>query len=527
MFGLTRDFVQQDGIRMVLGGREGMPISRLNTVQSRMLSSLSIPHHLRLFLKEVDLSVTLEYSVSGKKLLSHLLKRARLSLAELYGLLLQIAQGMEDGRLHMLRPEQYALHEDYIFIEGPLQTGKVYLAYVPLQMIEPAQSLGESLKGLIMALMPSVTELNGDGVQRLLHYCGEEECTASGWKELLSELLTEDDGERHSIVDAETAAAASSSTEAVKLPVAEWRGGSSFFQDKQDNIKLGGEKKRRWKDEDDAEPDLALDTDRPSNGRNSSKKTYILLGCILLDALLWKYVYLDHPGSLLLMLCGFATVVLAAISGLAWMGKIGWGESEEEEFLEEDADDPEFRLPVGFGSAPLFERQNKFDESHKFQPPPVERSKRVSAGILEFGPGEKESKWAEEYPKTSDSGSATVLLSREKVPASVEAKLHEGGLPYLERTEEGSDRREKIELNRTSFIIGRSPEVAQYVESSEGASRVHVEVFRSGGGYVLKDLDSRNGTRFKGEAMIPYKEYPLDNGDDFTIVKGNYTFHQR
>ncbi|MDT3426037.1 hypothetical protein J2Z22_001557 [Paenibacillus forsythiae] len=524
MFGLTRDFVQQEGIRMVLGGQEGIPVSQLNTVQSRMLSSLSIPHHLRLFLKEVDLSVTLEYSVSGKKLLSHLLKGARLSLAELYGLLLQVAQGMEAGRLHMLRPEQYTLHEDYIFIEGPLQTGKVYLTYVPLQTIDSSQSLGESLKGLIMALMPSVTELSGDGVQRLLHYCGEDECTALGWKELLSALLTEDAGERHSIVNAETEAAASSSSEAAKLPVAEWMGGSSFFQDKQDNVKPGGEKKSRWKDGDEAEPDLALDSVRPPDGKGSSKKTYILLGCILVDALMWKYVYLDRPGRLQLVLCGFATVALAVISGIAWMGRIGRGKSEEEEMPEEGADDPGFTLTAGFGSARPFGRQDKLEEARQLQSAPVERSKRVAAGILEFKSEEKG--WSEKT-KTSDSGLATVLLPREKVPASAEAKQREGGLPYLERTEDGSERREKIELNRTSFIIGRSPEVAQYVETSEGASRVHAEIFRSGGGYMLKDLDSRNGTRFKGETIIPYKEYPLDDGDVFTIVKGNYIFHQR
>ncbi|QQZ64182.1 FHA domain-containing protein [Paenibacillus sonchi] len=44
------------------------------------------------------------------------------------------------------------------------------------------------------------------------------------------------------------------------------------------------------------------------------------------------------------------------------------------------------------------------------------------------------------------------------------------------------------------------------------------------GGYILKDLDSRNGTLFQGEAMIPYKEYPLTEGAVFTIVKGCYTF---
>jgi pSer/pThr/pTyr-binding forkhead associated (FHA) protein len=63
------------------------------------------------------------------------------------------------------------------------------------------------------------------------------------------------------------------------------------------------------------------------------------------------------------------------------------------------------------------------------------------------------------------------------------------------------------------------------VERSEGASRVHAEISKSPGGYVLKDLDSRNGTIFQGEAMIPYKEYPLSEGNVFKIVKGSYTFH--
>ncbi|RQW12148.1 FHA domain-containing protein [Paenibacillus rhizophilus] len=558
---------------MVLGGREGMPASRLNSVQSRMLSSLTIPHHLRLFLKEVDLSVTLEYPVSGKKLLSHLLKGVKLTLAEFYGLLLQIAQGMEDGRLHMLHPGQYALHEDYIFIEGPLQRGKVYLTYVPLQIIEPAQSLGESLKGLIMALMPSVGELKGDGVQRLLHYCGEDEFTVGGWKKLLSALLT-DDGERNPMAHAETAAAkpstetghytvdadngkrspakrdgpdanhrifssfgssvdspeAEASRERFKSPIAEWMSGSSFFQGRQqeDNKQEGG-RERSWKEEESMNTGLASGEFLEANGGHSSKKTYILLGCVLLDALLWKYLYLDHPGRLTLILCGITTVLLIAINGLIWAGKIGAGQMEEEETEEEDAKGPEFGIPGGFGMMPPFGGRNrdKLEESRRLNPAPVDRNKRVVAEMHEFGSGGIGIEAMEEYPKPAVAEPVTVLLSREKAPAPEEAKLREGAVPYLERMEEGSERREKIELNRTSFIIGRSPEVAQYMESSEGASRVHAEIFRSGGGYVLKDLDSRNGTRFRGEVMVPYKEYPLTDGDAFTIVKGKYTFHQR
>ncbi|KWX82142.1 hypothetical protein AMQ83_33050 [Paenibacillus riograndensis] len=120
---------------------------------------------------------------------------------------------------------------------------------------------------------------------------------------------------------------------------------------------------------------------------------------------------------------------------------------------------------------------------------------------------------------------ATALLQQD-LPSENE-RVQRGGptVPYLERVQENeSGLPEKIELNRPSFLIGRSPDVAQYVEKSEGVSRVHAEILKSGGGYILKDLDSRNGTLFQGEAMIPYKEYPLTEGAVFTIVKGCYTF---
>lgn len=172
MFGLSRDFVQQDGISMLLGKPDGLSAGELNMVQARMLMNSGIPYHLRLLLREIDLQVTLEYSLSRRKMLSHLLKSDRLSMNDFFGLLLQIAQGMEEGRLYMLRAEQYALHEDYIFVEGPLNGGRVYLTCIPLQQLAATTKPGECLRSLIMVMMASVTELAGSGVQRLLQYCG-------------------------------------------------------------------------------------------------------------------------------------------------------------------------------------------------------------------------------------------------------------------------------------------------------------------------------------------------------------------
>ncbi|KAI7255552.1 hypothetical protein KC345_g11118 [Hortaea werneckii] len=182
---------------MLLGKPEGLAASELNMVQARMLMNTGIPHHLRLLLREIDLQVTLEYAVTRRKMLGALLKSEKISMMEFFGLLLQIAAGMEEGRLYMLCAEQYALHEDYIFIEGPLGSGKVFLTYIPLQCTEqPILKPGESLKSLIMVFMASINELSGDGMQRLLQYCGEEEFSPLGLKELLAELLTAGDSRR-------------------------------------------------------------------------------------------------------------------------------------------------------------------------------------------------------------------------------------------------------------------------------------------------------------------------------------------
>lgn len=85
MFGLIRDFVQQDGISMLLGKPDGLSAGELNMVQARMLMNSGIPYHLRLLLREIDLQVTLEYSLSRRKMLSHLLKSDRLSMNDFSG----------------------------------------------------------------------------------------------------------------------------------------------------------------------------------------------------------------------------------------------------------------------------------------------------------------------------------------------------------------------------------------------------------------------------------------------------------
>lgn len=334
MFGLTRDFIQQDGISMQLGTAEGLSAAQLNMVQARMLANTVIPHHLRLVLREIDLQITLEYAVSRRKMLSHLLKSERLSMGELFSLLLQVVRGMEEGRLYMLRAEQYALHEDYIFIEGPLSSGRVFLTYIPLQSAEqPSLSTGDAVKSLVMVLMASVTELSGNGLQRLLQYCGSMEFTPAGLKSLLAELLAEDSPEgspEGRLLD---------STEVVAPPIPYTVPRQSWARPQEAAAAGNPNKEQIWAssfpklkltDETDLPESQAAD-EGEDDARPSSYRTYVALGAVLIDALLWKFLYLDSPATLWLAVCLGATAILACLCWMVWSGRILSGTIQDED----------------------------------------------------------------------------------------------------------------------------------------------------------------------------------------------------
>ncbi|WNS41030.1 DUF6382 domain-containing protein [Paenibacillus sp. MMS20-IR301] len=563
MFGLERDFVQQDGITMLLGKPGGLAAEELNMVQARMLINTGIPHHLRLLLREIDLQVTLEYAVSRRKMLGALLKSERLSMKNFFGLMLQIAAGMEEGRLYMLRTEQYALHEDYIFIEGPLSSGKVFLTYLPLQNTEPAVRPGESLKSLIMVFMAAIHELSGDGMRRLLQYCGEEAFSPGGLKELLAELLTGAENHRpyteapeHTPLKRYAGAAVPPAEGKVQEPLpplihipettaAGMPGRLPFVWDsrvKEPEAAAEAPEQMAWlsgtpllkrKEAAAAGQPAGVPpgstqqhTDQPSPYR-----TYIILGAVLCDALLWKFLYLNNPQTLWLAVSAAATLGLGLLCWMIWSGRLSSGESEEEEAEPEEINGRQSAarrlrgdMEWDFGRNPVVPLRPSAPASQRLGRE-AEADSEVSAGLA-ADRQEGNMGFGQSRPQVKEPA-ATALLVREPGPDTAAAvPRSRTATPYLERinTEEGGAP-ERIELDRPSFIIGRSSEVAQYIEQSEGASRVHAEISRSSSGYILKDLDSRNGTLLAGEVMVPYKEYPLAEGTVFTIVKGSYTFH--
>jgi two-component system, NtrC family, sensor kinase len=73
---------------------------------------------------------------------------------------------------------------------------------------------------------------------------------------------------------------------------------------------------------------------------------------------------------------------------------------------------------------------------------------------------------------------------------------------------EGS-RTERWEIGEDPVIVGRSGQAKVSVED-EGVSRRHFLILREGDGYVIKDLNSRNGTWVEGRRVVTEKLHDRD-----------------
>lgn len=617
MLGLKADFMQNGGTIMVLDRAEGIQSSELNHVQLGMIRSSRIPHFLKLHMKEVDYKVTLEYDITGKKMLSQTLKSERMTLTEYFGLLLQIVTALEDSKLYMLQPENYILHEDYLFIEGSLHLGTLYLTYVPVAAIEASGTrLPLMLKELMTRLLASVTELKGGGIQALMSFCSEQSFNLPGLKKLVIELLAVE-GEDHRTVTQANAAVPSGLNQGspytdsqssnirskpafafaepthgrTAVPQTE----SDIYTDKQSLIQGLKERTnemfgRRDKSEEmnshagrsplGSTPSWLPHTDETNseasdNEKTSPIRTYIMLGCLLAAAGAWRLLYMNQPTPLMLGLSVGITILLAAVTWLGWTGKL--------QLLSRRSGDWSGSLPM-FESTELSPQEHsKWKSVPRFQADPLSGllgdNSETDAGNAEAGLEEGKENWRWRAPKSpfnserdhhsggysaqSPQGhaysrsseaeaaaadpygevgdyyaqlsqrtevlsfpggeGATVLLSPD---AAARPAVQYSAGAYLELNEPNAAAPQRIELYQPHFIIGRSPDVAQFVAQGVGTSRAHVELSREGGGYVLKDLGSRNGTVLKGESMVPYKEYPLMEGDVFIIAGWSFTLRR-
>lgn len=532
---LTADFVRNGGTYMVLGTKGGLRSGQLNRVQRSMLSSVSIPNLLRLDVREVDFEISLHYEITGKRMLSQCLKQEKITMPELYGLLLQIAEALDDCKQFMLTPHNFYLDVDFIFVEEPLSSGILHFTYLPFTETLSAKSLSGALTGLITKLIASVSTMEGEGIQQLLRFCSDELFSLSEFKRLLVRLMAGEEpaaaggmgyhgpGKLAGRTDLRSSSATIKEyvpQQDVPASVGDFYTAISNVYDEEVVSSIPGV----------TEPERRIS---PSSA-SSRLSTYIFGGTGLAAALLWKLVYFDHPGSLNRSICLASTVLLIAAALLIlrgrWLPLFGSrpfkvGDASENEMAkqeyetdEEPSWDNSWRWNHPSGSE--LASASPLNQAASNQTASSQASTIWSRGVLEqqeLGPAVPSSHLPEQR---------TVLL---REPAVQEKSSSSAALFILERwqTEQADSNPETIILRKGSFVIGRSEEMCQYVDGTPGVSRAHVELMVLEEGCSLKDLGSRNGTLLRGDAIAPYKSYPMNPGDTFTIADYTYILRQR
>ncbi|PAF30931.1 hypothetical protein CHI14_14355 [Paenibacillus sp. 7516] len=601
MYGLTKDFIRNGGAFMVLEKAEGLRMDELSRVQTGMMSSNDIPRLLPLHIREMDRNVTLQYDISGYKMLSQFLKAGKIKLRVLYGLLFQLADTFTECRQYMLEPRKLMLQEESIFVKGSLEQGELGMVYVPIQHSVVVDPTPGQFRELVIRLMARVQELQGEGIQRVLQLCDDERWDVGQLRELLLELYADEqagpgsstflssrvnESRENGTVIARTANV-ESEPEHPQLA----RLHRQYDQSKRDQDNMQAERYSNSRQQSDqvleqegansnrlspnflsTRPSREVSspfTDRTDPAVNksneitfdenmemeqktgTSKVTYIILICMVGIALVWRFAYMEQPGQAPMIISIVLSVALLAVAGWAWISKGKFGisktvglkridqasflklghkriknEEESEELYQEswrwnqsepktDNDPP----AQGYASVASTTLNSRFQQLHT---EPESESESESSPMIQQQ-FDHITAPTSELIRTPSGTEATVNLQN----MTGEAAKGVGPVTpsyYLERRLGASNRNERMDVQGASFVIGRSAEMVQWVDSTTGVSRAHVELSRNKSGYVIKDLGSVNGTILQGKPLAPYKEYPLEDGDTFMLAESVYTY---
>lgn len=546
---LKARFEQQRGLQMVLAGAVPWRRDDLDALQVGMLEACAVPGLLPLTVQELDGEINLRYKLSGSKMLSHLLRSERWSMADAMASLCKLAETAEQCQDHMLDFRRLLLGDDYIFVgEG---WHDLRLTYLPLagSAAEPEESAG--LERLVVRWLLRTEDPDGKAIQGLLELAAARDFAPSamrdyarrylcrlaeeraggmaGQKERLGRRAAAENGDAIKPAPGRGAGRLESEgIRSVSAPAesfakqAVWPAASGVGIGELggiDEIGRIGESGResefgRGSGLEEAEPSSV--SGLPQGMTVGRWRLWLVLLTAAAIGIVWKTIYIGAPDTKRAILSFGVTAACLGICLYLWNG---WHKRA-------------LRTP---GRPSGDEAGVNEDQILHSRPPSPAYSERPSAAGPAPEPGllpgrfvaygtaaemaEAEEDEEDIFPHTGRLAAkqdATELLPpAEREPAKTAC--------YLEW--ESADKPCRIALEADSLIIGRARGVANHVDESGGVSRAHLELVRQQDVWAAKDLGSRNGSWLNGKPMAPYEAYPLAAGDCVQVAGSTYRFH--
>ncbi|MBS3680353.1 FHA domain-containing protein [Ornithinibacillus massiliensis] len=508
IYNLGFEYIHQNGKSIVFKEKDGEKLSsnHLHNVQLKMMQSNRIPHLLVMSVENIDFSTKLHYNINSKNKVVSFFRNNNTNMNDYYQLFLSIIKTLENSSSYMLNQDNFILRSDFIYVGE--NASDVYLAYLPIKDLNKQTTINEDMKQLLTDIAGEVEGLQGNEFKSILTYIKNSSFSLSGLKKLLLELISlRTNVNQFQPVDNYTAQSYGNDTSTSNS--SGYKTNDNRQKPSMDNIDEVvpiSQRKRKMKKQ---LPPLS-----------SRHKVYIFAISVILIALTWKLFDMYPIPSILWTCIGLTILVLAAVVIYTkfWRPGVTPIDIPLEEKPQEDRkqnyhvkhansnnDRTNFQPNIGHSSNPF--QQQIEEHSPNFSEITTHQSVAASSIDMSFLTP----------PHTDD----TVLLEDE---STVAIHPEETVIALLYRTGEDGQRK-TIVINNKNFLIGRNNSSVHYTEESTGVSRIHAEILQiDPTSYGLKDLGSKNGTKLNGNALVPYKVYALNDGDEFIIGKARYSF---
>lgn len=487
------EFVRKNGVYMAVSGRDGgFADHDVHGLHMNMLLMNELPGVLRLSVEWMDLKATLLFSIGGKRKLSTVVRVRRLSAPELYGLLARTASIVEESRPFLLDECGFVLDPEYMFIGDRIDD--VHLVYLPIKTYLEGESLKDRWRKFVLELVEAAEGMGVEDLRLLLSDSKREDWSLSSSRSVWLQKLQEH-GRTRNGAGALPAAGAAPAAEAPAVtedaPESGWR------DEMEDRGAEDMDFPRSYAEE--LIPLGEWDTARNLKAfrKGKGKAAAIKIGAAAAAALAVTALFVPHPWA------GFALVGVLVI-GVAAAGWSYWRLARRDqkggfEWAHNDPDEWQSRtnsqtvLPSGW-RAPA--------------PAGGEGANRAAGPMDHFTAAPT---------MALNSGDATVVLNESAFRQAVERKA------VLEYRDAGGTLA-VAPVAGERLTIGREGGASDVTLSMPGVSRLHCEIVRMQDGYGIVDLGSTNGTRLNGEQLVPYKLYPLQEGDVFCVIDQEFTF---
>lgn len=525
LYGLVAEWSKPQSGYIALTGAEALSISDMSELDGNMLRHNRIPHLLPAQFAEIDGGVTIHYHAAGKRLLSKAMRRDNVTPLECFRILYAIASVVDESKRFMLDEEKYVLQDDFIFLGKELTD--VYLMYVPLESIPGKGSLQEEFRRLTRRLLERVRDFDGYRVNELLDCLKEETFGIAAMKWLLLEIVVQ--------LEAES-------------------GKDRLLSEHMKDEQLARQAKGVGDEEAHSRPlgvEIGADVQGVRSGRGGAgglKIKFFLMCATIGIPIIWLWYNEQSSdaalnisiGATLLFVAGYLFFLHAgglrfsAVRGEAFAGvrdeagSIGFSVNNDRNEIAQaqtetngmkDSNELAWNGRNYLISQPLFgkgthtnggstggdealQKRAQLDEYYKH----LSSQTSLLVPKMESESDESEAGFSGETVFLGQAAMETTMLA----PSAV-LEVHSG------------DEQVFLPIAADRLVIGRKINasgtvLADYEVDASGISRQHLAFEHNGSEYVIKDLESKNGSYLNGERLLPHREYVLHDGDRIRIA---------